>query len=276
MKSAIFAAACFFAENATAGNFDGAYVGGSLAGRKATDNHYSPHWLSDGRAFNLDQKSIGIFGGYNFQLDSALFGMEMSAQSDLGSRDVYRASSSFSRSTPYLESWMWSSTPIHASAGTRFENTGERLLSSAVTFRSEIKETAAPMISGRAGFIAGDFLFYGKAGLGFSLMKISETTVDNQKTCSDTISRIDFQPNYEQRTVVACINPRSEQQGSKVSTSTIAPTYAAAIGVEYNFDRVFARVETEARRVQWGSDFLPGGDNGTTRYQVNLGIGVRF
>lgn len=119
-------------------------------------------------------------------------------------------------------------------------------------------------------------MFYGKAGLGFSLMKITETTTDDQTTCSDTISRVDFDPNYEQRTVVACINPRSVKQGSRVSSSTISPAYAAAIGVEYNFDRVFARAEAEARRVQWSNDFLWSGENGVTRYQVNLGVGVRF
>lgn len=263
------------APQATASRFDGAYIGASAHFGSANESLYSRGWTED-HNFRFTAPSMGVFAGYNQPVGNMVLGVEASLRGDVASTGALHAEENWSTTLPQLRYSWWGGYDLTRGTGTRFENSGPFTTATAFERSDTVRELLSPMLSARAGTGFGNFLLYGRAGIGASYMsnRISETATET--TCTDTISQIDYTPWSESATYISCIDPVMSSTTETTKRNRLAPTFAAAIGVEYHHDSYFGRVEAEARYIHWGNTFLPSGDNGTMRYQVGFGAGIKF
>jgi len=105
--------------------------------------------------------------------------------------------------------------------------------------RATYEEAISPTFSLRAGISKDNLLLYGRAGVGASHIRWASDEWRPYSHDRDT-DHIDWR------------------------------TLSGAIGAEYNFERIFVRVEAELRRLRYNSDV------DMLEYQASTAIGVRF
>jgi len=105
--------------------------------------------------------------------------------------------------------------------------------------RATYEEAISPTFSLRAGIASNNFLFYGRAGVGVSRIKwVGE----------------EWRPYSHERD--------TDQLDWR--------TLSGAIGAEYNFERMFVRVEAEVRKMRYDSEV------DMLEYQASTAVGIRF
>lgn len=105
--------------------------------------------------------------------------------------------------------------------------------------RATYEEAISPTFSLRAGIASNNLLFYGRAGVGVSHIKWVGEEWRPYSHDRDT-DHIDWR------------------------------TLSGAIGAEYNFERMFVRVEAEVRKMRYNSEV------DMLEYQASTAVGIRF
>ncbi|WP_133304771.1 outer membrane beta-barrel protein [Mesorhizobium sp. DCY119] len=268
-----------FAEDAS--TFAGYYGGATLHLGKTKDVAYDAWYdLGEGwidRNFQMEKPAVGLFGGYNHEVSGFLVGIEASLRADTSSQDTAATES-------YKTNYVWPDIGDEVNELVTSGETGVAKIDigpyrAGTTTKSwtDYRETASPMISARVGAAFGDVMIYGRGGLGASVLSVRRHTTSTDTNCLAGITEVEYSPlhaSWGQPTCVATSLSESATATSK--TSRVAPSVSAAIGAEYNYGKYFARAEAEVSHIYWGSDLFPNGDSGATKYQLGLGVGIRF
>jgi opacity protein-like surface antigen len=264
--SMLFANSFVHAEEiSSASRFAGAFAaltgGYDAAGDAASGNVYSL----------LKGSKVGGLAGYNATAGSLLIGLEARGQYSFAKNSTENSYSAPGFSIPTRLEYL----QCFGCAQSFLDNypipTGYNPLALNYDSHTQIVHSRPWQadLSLRAGFAIQDWLVFGKAGAGAE-QSTTVTTNDSTGTkyCDPILVR--QRPEFNSVAIVA-VGCNSIAVGPKTvtTTTTYNPIALMGLGVERNFDRIFARAEAELV-----GHFYPGSTYYTPA--VNISVGYRF
>lgn len=255
-------------------DISGFYLGGTLL--KGTSSSIQT-WENNGLDPEIDDfrpnsPQVGAFGGYNFIDGSTLFGLEFDVRTDTTKEKQDANLSKYE--AIYPQQYGYGSGGL----GHSFYSSYEGGLSRSDRRQSySYEETFSPTLSARVGHQINNVLLFARAGAGGAL--ISEKITDDDSGSvycgqTQTFTAYDQFGNFKNY-MVGCSNPYAGKVQVKERDS-FRPTATLALGAEYHFEKMFARVEGELRHIFLDDKLLLSPSDGATRYAISTSIGFRF